>query len=174
MKPQLLALSILLGSAFLIVAAPAATAAGTCTFTATDSSLNTYTVTASPCTQTSPTSGTVGLGATITLQASTSNGAVSSVDFAVTTPTYTTSYYSSSTSPYTQTVTLSSPGTYEVNSYFCTSPSSCVTSPYFDSLSFQVQILVLNAVPLGAVSVLGISLAGLALFRRAQKKPLPA
>jgi hypothetical protein len=173
MKGSIVLALLLFSSAAIVAAAPAyaTNPIPSCTRTLLENGY-TYTLTLSPCPANS-------LG-TVSMTGSTNNPAISQVEFIVSDPTNTATTYSVTTPTssggynyFMTSFSASIVGTYYVHAAFCTSTGACFASSY-DLISDTVQILVLNAVPLGAVAVTLISLAGLVVYQRANRKPLPA
>jgi hypothetical protein len=173
MKGPLVLALLLFSSAAIVAVTPAYATSPipSCTRTLQENGF-TYTVTLSPCP-----SNSVG---SITMTGSTNNPAISQVEFIVSDPTNTANTYSVTTSTslggynyFSTSFSAGVVGTYYVHAAFCTSTGACFASAN-DLISDTVQILVLNAVPLGAVAVTMISLAGLVVYQRANRKPLSA
>jgi len=162
---SILAIPLLLLSLTAFIAITPAYAAPVCTATATEGS-NTYTLTLSPCAPSGEPLNTL-----VTATASSSDVSIVRVDFVVTNPAASTTTTPVTPAPFTDSFTTNLAGTWNVHAVFCNSAGACIDSPN-DVISFTVQILVLNAVPLGVASVLAISLLGLVAFTRTRKRPL--
>jgi hypothetical protein len=169
MKAQLALVFLLAGLGLVTAATPAFASGGipSCTRTL-DSNGYTYTLTVSPCSNTG-----VALNSVVTMTATTNDPSIVRVDFTVIDPTLTPTTYAVTPSPYTQAVTLSIPGTWYIHASFCTSAGNCFGSS-FDVVSETVQILVLNALPLGTAAAFAVSLLGLVAYTKVKKRPLPA
>jgi hypothetical protein len=165
MKIQLLALALLVGFGFIAVATPAATyAISSCTQTY-DVGTNSYTLTLSPCTPSG-----VALNSHISMTATTNDGSIVRVDFLVLDPTFTPSTYTvTGSSPFSNTIVVSAPGTWYVSATFCNAAGYC-TNSNADVISFTVQILVLNALPFGAVAAASIGLLGVGVYQKSKRK----
>jgi len=151
------ALALLSLTAFL--AAAPAYATPDCTATGSIGS-NNYTVTLSPCS-----SSGVALNTGVSAKGTTNDGTVTNVEFDFYNPSSVLTYspvVSGSGTFTSASETLNAPGTWQVVAIFYAG-SAIVTSVVFD---INVQILVLNALPFGAVAAAGIALVGFAVYRR--------
>jgi hypothetical protein len=168
MKPQLALSLLLIASAMIMTATPAfAYSPGYCTNSVPYGSY-TYTASVTPC---SGTPGNAPFGSTMTMKATTNDPSIVRVEFTVTSPSAASTTYVTTSSPFTQTFSANEAGTWVISVIFCDSEGTCTG---YDVVSFTVQVLVLNALPLGAVTALGVSLAGLVAYTRIKKRPLPS
>jgi hypothetical protein len=109
------------------------------------------------------------------MTATTTEPSIIRVDFVVTDPTSAQTAYTVTPSPFTTSFTANMPGTWYVMAVFCNSnPTGTCVNTIYDVISFSVSLLVLNALPLGTASAMGISLLGLVAYQRIKKRPLPA
>ncbi len=125
---------------------------------------DTYSVSLSPCS-----SSGVPLNTGVVATASTTDTTVTNVEFDFYNPSSVLTYSPvvSGSSPFsTPTENLNAPGTWQVVVTFYAG-TVAVTNVVFD---IQVQILVLNALPFGAIAAAGVALAGFFLVRRYSKK----
>ncbi len=154
----LIATSFLL--AFSVAVAPAAYATvPTCNGTATIGS-DTYSLSLSPCSNSG-----VALNTDVVATGTTTNGAVTNVVFDFYNPSSTLAYSPSvsGSSPFTSpSESLNAPGTWHVVATFYEG-TTVVGNAVFD---INVQILVLNELPLGAMAAAGMALVGLVVVRR--------
>jgi len=154
----LAATSLLLVFSFAISPAAYATIP-TCTASATIGSTF-YTVSLSPC---SPSG--VALNTGVSASATTNDGSITNVAFDFYNPTSALAYSPtvSGSSPFTTALeTLNAPGTWSVVATFYAG-SAVIAHVIFD---INVQILVLNELPLGAVAAASVALVGLVVVRR--------
>jgi hypothetical protein len=152
----------------LLALAPSAyaTTPPTCTVSGTD---GTYTYTLTLNTTPACSNSGVPLGTPLTATATTNDPSVTAVSFYVYNPSNALTYSSGQVNPFTfGPNALNAPGTWIVVANYW-DPASSVRAVYVVTFDINVQILVLNDLPLGTIAAAGVSLVGLVAVTRLSK-----